>query len=72
MTVISAMQYPHWMMVAAVLVVLGFIGFAFRQNRDGVKAVDEPTEMKADSERRDQKALLDGTDDRGPFGRMGR
>jgi hypothetical protein len=52
--------------------VLGFIGFAFRQNRDGVKAVDEPTEMKADSERRDQKALLDGTDDRGPFGRMGR
>jgi hypothetical protein len=48
MTVISAMQYPHWMMVTgAVLVVLGFIGFAFRQNRDGVTPVDEP---KADSE----------------------
>jgi hypothetical protein len=32
---LSAMQYPHWLMVAgAVLVVLGFIGFAFRQNRN--------------------------------------
>jgi hypothetical protein len=32
------MQYPHWLMVAgAVLVVLGFIGFPFRQNRN-----DEP------------------------------
>jgi hypothetical protein len=29
------MEYPHWLMVAgAVLVVLGFIGFAFR-NRNG-------------------------------------
>jgi len=27
-------EYPHWTMVAgAVLVVLGFIGFAFSQNR---------------------------------------
>ena len=27
-------EYPHWMMVAgAVSVVLGFIGFAFSQNR---------------------------------------
>jgi hypothetical protein len=27
------MQYPHWMMVAgAVLVVVGFVGFAFRKN----------------------------------------
>ena len=27
------MQYPHWLMVAgAVLVVIGFIGFAFRKN----------------------------------------
>jgi hypothetical protein len=33
---LSAMQYPHWLMVAgAVLVALGFIGFAFRQNRNG-------------------------------------
>jgi hypothetical protein len=32
---LSAIQYPHWLMVAgAVLVVLGFIGFAFRQNRN--------------------------------------
>ena len=27
------MQYPHWLMVAgAVLVVIGFIGFAFHQS----------------------------------------
>jgi hypothetical protein len=27
------MQYPHWMMVAgAALVVVGFVGFAFRRN----------------------------------------
>jgi hypothetical protein len=40
---LSEMEYPHWMMVAgAVLVVLGFIGFAFRQKPD-----HEPTEMKA-------------------------
>jgi hypothetical protein len=30
------MQYPHWLMVVGgVLVVLGFIGLAFRQNRNG-------------------------------------
>jgi hypothetical protein len=30
------MQYPHWLMVAgAVLVAIGFIGLAFRRNRDG-------------------------------------
>ena len=33
---LSAMQYPHWLMVTgAVLVALGFIGFAFRQNKNG-------------------------------------
>jgi hypothetical protein len=33
---LSEMQYPHWLMVAGVvLVVLGFIGFAFRQNKNG-------------------------------------
>jgi hypothetical protein len=33
---LSEMQYPHWLMVTgAVLVVLGFIGFAFRQNKNG-------------------------------------
>ena len=30
---LSTMQYPHWLMVAgAVLVVIGFIGFAFHKN----------------------------------------
>ena len=29
-------EYPHWMMMAgAILVALGFIGFAFHQNRNG-------------------------------------
>jgi hypothetical protein len=29
------MQYPHWLMVAgAVLVVVGFIGFAFQKNAE--------------------------------------
>jgi hypothetical protein len=28
------MQYPHWLMVAgAILVVVGFVGFAFRKNK---------------------------------------
>ncbi len=40
-------EYPLWMMVAgAVLVVLGFIGFAFSQNRTR-EPDDEATEMKA-------------------------
>jgi len=35
------MQYPHWLMVAgAVLVLLGFVGFAFSRNRNGA-AVEE-------------------------------
>jgi hypothetical protein len=30
---LSAMEYPHWLMVAgAVLVVLGFVGFALLKN----------------------------------------
>jgi len=45
---LSAMQYPHWLMVAgAVLVVLGFIGFAFRQNRNAVDEQTHEAEMKA-------------------------
>jgi hypothetical protein len=29
------MQYPHWLMAAgAILVVLGFVGLAFRQRRE--------------------------------------
>ena len=36
MDALSAMEYPHWLMVAgAVLVVLGFVGLVFRQNRNG-------------------------------------
>jgi hypothetical protein len=32
---LSAMEYPHWLMVAgAVLVVLGFIGFIFHKNKN--------------------------------------
>jgi hypothetical protein len=39
----SGMQYPHWTIVAgAILLVLGFIGFAFRQNKNG-----PPDEMEA-------------------------
>ena len=38
---LSAMQYPHWLMVTgAALVALGFIGFAFSQNKN-VASVDE-------------------------------
>ena len=32
---LSAMEYPHWPIVAgAILVVLGFIGFGFRQKQE--------------------------------------
>jgi hypothetical protein len=32
--VLSGIQYPHWMMIGGgVLVVLGFLGFAIRQNK---------------------------------------
>ena len=58
------MQYPHWLMVAgAVLVAIGFIGLAFRRNRD-VEPNQEPTEMKASGKR-------DGSDSNAatlPFG----
>ncbi len=43
-------EYPHWMMIAgAVLVVLGFIGFAFHRNRNG--PVDEPSRAAAKGQR---------------------
>jgi hypothetical protein len=46
MKLLSGMQYPHWLMVAgAILVVLGFVGFAFRQNRND-EPDREPTEAK--------------------------
>jgi hypothetical protein len=41
------MQYPHWLMIGgAVLVALGFIGFAFRQNKNVVEPDHDATEMK--------------------------
>jgi hypothetical protein len=44
---LSGMEYPHWIMVAgAVLVVLGFIGFAFSRNKDAEPHPDPP-ETKA-------------------------
>jgi hypothetical protein len=44
---LSAMEYPHWLMVAgAVLVVVGFIGVAFRKNRNA-EPDREPDGMKA-------------------------
>lgn len=43
MSILSAMQYSHWLMVAgAVLVALGFIGFAFRQNKNVVEPNHDP------------------------------
>ena len=38
---LSGMQYPHWLMVAgALLVVIGFIGFAFRKNNAALDNLD--------------------------------
>jgi len=35
MDALPAMEYPHWLMIAgAVLVALGFVGFAFSQNKN--------------------------------------
>ena len=47
MSTLAAMQYPHWLMIGgAVLVALGFIGFAFRQNKNVVGPDHDATEMK--------------------------
>jgi hypothetical protein len=47
---LSAMEYPHWLMVAgAVLVVAGFIGLAFRQNRT-VEPDHEPRKNEGEGE----------------------
>jgi hypothetical protein len=44
---LSAMQYAHWLMVAgAVLVVLGFVGFAFSRNGNKVQADEPATEAE--------------------------
>jgi hypothetical protein len=42
---LNAMEYPHWLIVAgAALMVLGFIGLAFRQNR-GAEPDHKPTKL---------------------------
>jgi LPXTG-motif cell wall-anchored protein len=47
MSILPAMQYPHWLMAAgAVFVGLGFIGFAFRRNKN-VEPDHGATEMTA-------------------------
>jgi len=39
---LSSMGYPHWLIVAgAVLLVLGFIGLAFRQRKDAEAKLKE-------------------------------
>jgi hypothetical protein len=46
------MQYPHWLMVAGgVLVVIGFIGFAYQNNAETVEnnktsPTDEPNHAR--------------------------
>ena len=50
------MQYPHWLMVAgAVLVLIGFIGFAFRKNNaepdeDNLKQASETIQAALEAE----------------------
>jgi hypothetical protein len=39
---LSAMEYPHWLMMAgAILVAAGFIGLAFHRNKNGPVNVTE-------------------------------
>jgi hypothetical protein len=46
-SILSALQYPHWLMVAgAIFILLGFIGFVFRQNKNVVEPDHGATEMK--------------------------
>jgi hypothetical protein len=50
------MQYPHWLMVVGgVLVVLGFIGLAFRQNRNS--AVNESSRTRESTPTERLKAM---------------
>ena len=47
MRTLAAMHYPHWLMIGgAVLVALGFVGSAFRQNKNVVEPDNDATEMK--------------------------
>jgi hypothetical protein len=52
----AQMEYPHWLIVAGTaLLAIGFIGLAFRRNRD-VEPNHEPTEMKASGKPDDGRA----------------
>ena len=47
---LSAMEYPHWLMVVgAVLVVIGFIGFAFHRN-NAARISDNPEQTSPNDE----------------------
>jgi hypothetical protein len=56
MTALSSIEYPHWLMIAgAVLLVLGFLGLALRQQSDD----NEPDAMARDEEPSEPDADLD-------------
>ena len=45
-------EYPHWMiMIGAILVALGFIGVAFRQNKKGPVDESSRARLSAQTER---------------------
>jgi hypothetical protein len=47
---LSAMEYPHWMMMAgAILVAAGFIGLAFHRNRNVETDQKKPGRERAKS-----------------------
>jgi hypothetical protein len=53
MTALSSMEYPHWLMIAGVLLlILGFVGLALRQR--GVE--DEPLAIASDQGPSDPEA----------------
>ena len=53
-------EYLHWMMMAGtILVALGFMGFAFHQNRN-VEHDDQPDEMRANGKREGGKTARAG------------
>jgi hypothetical protein len=42
-SVISEMEYPHWLMAAGgVLLIVGFIGFAFQKDTEPVEGQESP------------------------------
>jgi hypothetical protein len=59
MTALSSMEYPHWLMIAGVLLLIsGFAGLALRQR--GVE--DEPYAAASDQEPPEPKANIDPVD----------